>query len=185
MITGISTPTFLHPSYLRRRFHHKEGLGPSLLRNYSFAFPKVSSFISTFSCASKMLLSEITLFRVNLPRKFSFFRDHPLSGPGYGDFCDQKKWTTSGSTTLTVRRPIELTSPDVAPCLSIKLQEFEAPEMASEATDLKLESMYKAPWAIPDPEPVVLDLETFINDTINCGLGLHVFNIACPIEVSF
>lgn len=75
---------------------------------------------------------------------------------------------------LVLSRPINHNARDPPASFSIALREFKVPEKDSNATDLRGEPMYRCPWAIPDPEPVVRALSDFISESVDhCALSLR------------
>ncbi|KAL1842470.1 hypothetical protein VTJ49DRAFT_5207 [Mycothermus thermophilus] len=106
----------------------------------------------------RYMVTDSTLFRTGLDY-MPFYRDHPMVGPKYGDFHLEREWTAAKPKVLCIGQVGSLH-------LQIEVREFVPPPEAAADVDLKGRPMYAVPWAIADPDAVVVAMEEYINRPI-------------------
>ncbi|KAK0634456.1 hypothetical protein B0T17DRAFT_586269 [Bombardia bombarda] len=105
----------------------------------------------------RYMVTDSTLFRTSLDY-MSFYKSHPMIGPHYGDFHLERYWTGAPSKTLCLGQLGAMN-------FKVELQEF-IPPPDSVDLDLKGRPMYAVPWAIADPDAVVLAISDYIDRSI-------------------
>lgn len=105
----------------------------------------------------RYMVTDSTLFRTGLDY-MSFYKNHPMIGPLYGDFHLDRQWTATPPTTLCIGQV-------GAMHLKVELHEFIPPANSADV-DLKGRPMYAVPWAIADPEVVVEAINNYIDRSI-------------------
>ena len=103
----------------------------------------------------RYMVTDSTLFRTGLDY-MPFYRSHPMIGPNYGDFHLSRRWTSSTPKILCLG---QLQGPMH---LKVELREFVPPVHYTDV-DLKGRPMYAMPWAIADPDAVVVALNNYID----------------------
>lgn len=100
------------------------------------------------------MVTDSTLFRTGLDY-MPFYKSHPMIGPHHGDFHLERRWT---DTPTKILRLGQLQAPL---SFQVELREFIPP--ASTDVDLKGRPMYAVPWAVADPDAVVLAMNNYID----------------------
>ncbi|KAK5658454.1 hypothetical protein OQA88_1843 [Cercophora sp. LCS_1] len=102
----------------------------------------------------RYMVTDSTLFRTGLDY-MPFYKSHPMIGPHHGDFHLQRQWTDSPSKTLCLG---QLQGPL---SFQVELKEFVPP--VSSDVDLKGRPMYAVPWAVADPDAVVVAMNNYMD----------------------
>ena len=112
------------------------------------------------------MVTDSTLFRTSLDY-MAFYKSHPMIGPHHGDFHLERQWTASSSKFLCLG---QLQGPM---SFQVELREFVPPPNTTDV-DLKGRPMYAVPWAVADPDAVVLAMNDYIDRSTTQYLYEHL-----------
>lgn len=102
----------------------------------------------------RYMVTDSTLFRTSLDY-MPFYKAHPMVGPQHGDFHLERRWTGSASKVLCLGQL------QVPLHFKVELRQFVPP--ANNDLDLKGRPMYAVPWAVADPDAVVIAINNYID----------------------
>ncbi|KAK3898982.1 hypothetical protein C8A05DRAFT_46842 [Staphylotrichum tortipilum] len=115
----------------------------------------------------RYMVTDSTLFRTSL-NYMAFYRTHPMIGPHYGDFHIDRQWTNAASKFLCLGQVGSLH-------LKVELREFVPPPNSTDV-DLKGRPMYAVPWAIADPDAVVVAFNEYISKAVARYMAAYLDN---------
>ena len=112
-------------------------------------------------------ITDSTLFRTGLDY-MPFYRNHPMTGPAYGDFhlYGEVQWTGAPSRFLSLGQL-------GGAHFEIELEEFTPTSDLSDV-DLKGRPIFAVPWAISDPEAAVVAMNQYIDDNLGAYLETYL-----------
>lgn len=114
--------------------------------------------MSRLPCLRYMVTDSI-LFRTGLDY-MPFYKSHPMIGPYHGDFHLERQWAAAPPKVLCLGQlngPVNF---------KVELRKFIPPANSADL-DLKGRPMYAVPWAIADPDAVVVAINEYIDRSIN------------------
>ncbi|KAH8745608.1 hypothetical protein BGZ57DRAFT_778314 [Hyaloscypha finlandica] len=102
-------------------------------------------------------ITDSVLFRTSFG-PYTFYKNHPVVGPDYGDFSLQKTRSWVGEEVHVLE-----TTQDMGSVCRLEVRQFEPPEEI-DAVDVKGRSMYYIPWAIADEDRATLAVNNFLDE---------------------